>query len=51
MRSELLAAGVADPRLDVTIVTELPRERSHSAKFKLIESRASSSAAIPTPAP
>lgn len=51
MRSELLAAGVADPRLDVTIVTELPRERGHSAKFKLIESRASSSAAIPTPAP
>jgi putative adenylate-forming enzyme len=51
MRSELLAAGVADPRLDVTIVTELPRERGHSAKFKLIESRASSSAATPTPAP
>ena len=51
MRSELLAAGVADPRLDVTIVTELPREQGHSAKFKLIESRASSSAATPTPAP
>ncbi|MGO9319852.1 MAG: phenylacetate--CoA ligase family protein [Solirubrobacteraceae bacterium] len=39
LRSELLAAGVADPRLDVSIVDELPREPGHSAKFKLIESR------------
>jgi phenylacetate-CoA ligase len=39
LRSKLLAAGVASPRLDVTIVAELPREQGHSAKFKLIESR------------
>jgi putative adenylate-forming enzyme len=39
LRSKLLAAGVASPRLDVTIVAELPREHAHSAKFKLIESR------------
>ncbi len=45
LRSELLDAGVADPRLEVTIVAELPREQGHSAKFKLIESRTSSSAA------
>ncbi|MFI4984945.1 MAG: phenylacetate--CoA ligase family protein [Solirubrobacterales bacterium] len=31
MRSELLAAGVADPGLDVSIVAELPREQGHSA--------------------
>ncbi len=51
LRSSLVAAGVADPRLDVTIVAELPREQGHSAKFKLIESRAISSAMTPTPAP
>jgi phenylacetate-coenzyme A ligase PaaK-like adenylate-forming protein len=39
LRSQLLAAGVRDPRLDVTIVAELPRDKGHSAKFKLIESR------------
>lgn len=51
LRLKLLAAGVADPQLEVTVVAELPREQGHSAKFKLIESRASSSAATPTPAP
>lgn len=45
LRSKLLAAGVASPRLEVAIVAELPREQGHSAKFKLIESRISSSAA------
>ena len=45
LRSKLLAAGVASPRLEVVIVAELPREQGHSAKFKLIESRTSSSAA------
>ena len=45
LRSKLLAAGVASPRLEVVIVAELPREQGHSAKFKLIESRMSSSAA------
>jgi putative adenylate-forming enzyme len=49
LRSKLLAAGVASPRLEVAIVAELPREQGHSAKFKLIESRISSSAAIPAP--
>ena len=44
LRSELLAAGVADTRLEVSIVAELPREEGHSAKFKLIESRVSSGA-------
>jgi len=44
LRSKLLAAGVASPRLAVVIVAELPREQGHSAKFKLIESRMSSSA-------
>ncbi len=44
LRSELLAAGVADPGLDVTIVAELPREQNPSAKFKLIESHTTSSA-------
>jgi phenylacetate-CoA ligase len=39
LRSKLLAAGVASPRLEVAIVAELPREQGHSAKFKLIESR------------
>ena len=51
LRSNLLAAGVADPGLDVRIVAELPREQGHSAKFKLVESRASPSAATPAPAP
>jgi phenylacetate-coenzyme A ligase PaaK-like adenylate-forming protein len=51
LRSKLLAAGVADPRLDVSVVAELPREQGHSAKFKLIESRTSFSAATQTPAP
>ncbi|HYM46583.1 MAG TPA: hypothetical protein VES65_10565 [Solirubrobacteraceae bacterium] len=51
LRSKLLVAGVADPRLDVSIVAELPREQGHSAKFKLIESRTSSTAAIPASAP
>jgi phenylacetate-coenzyme A ligase PaaK-like adenylate-forming protein len=46
LRSKLLAAGVASPRLEVVIVAELPREQGHSAKFKLIESRISSSTAI-----
>jgi len=45
LRSALLDAGVHDPRLEVAIVAELPREQGHSAKFKLIESRTSSSAA------
>jgi phenylacetate-CoA ligase len=45
LRSELLAVGVADPRLDVSIVAELPRDQGHSAKFKLIESRTSPGAA------
>ena len=49
LRSKLLAAGVASPRLAVVIVAELPREQGHSAKFKLIESRMSSSAATYAP--
>ena len=49
LRSKLLAAGVASPRLEVVIVAELPREQGHSAKFKLIESRMSSSAATYAP--
>ena len=48
LRSKLLDSGVADPQLEVKVVTELPRE-GPSAKFKLIESRTSSSAAIGTP--
>ncbi|MGA2319353.1 MAG: hypothetical protein ABSG95_01250 [Solirubrobacteraceae bacterium] len=44
LRSRLLVAGVAGPRLEVTVVDELPREQGHSAKFKLIESRVSQSA-------
>ncbi len=51
LHSELLAAGVADLRIDVSIVDELPREQGHSAKFKLIESRTSPGAAAPAPAP
>jgi phenylacetate-CoA ligase len=47
LRSKLLAAGVADPRLEVKIVAELRREQGHSAKFKLIESRTTSRAATP----
>lgn len=47
LRSELLDAGVADPRLDVKIVAELPREQGHSGKFKLVESRTSPGAAPP----
>ncbi len=47
LRSKLLAAGVADPRLVVKIVAELPREQGHSAKFKLIESRTASRTATP----
>ena len=43
LRSKLLDAGVAKPRLEVSIVAELPREQGHSAKFKLIESRTGSS--------
>jgi len=39
LRSKLLAAGVASPRIEVAIVAELPREQGHSAKFKLVESR------------
>jgi phenylacetate-coenzyme A ligase PaaK-like adenylate-forming protein len=42
LRSRLASAGVADPRLEVAIVAELPREQGHSAKFKLIESRTGS---------
>jgi phenylacetate-coenzyme A ligase PaaK-like adenylate-forming protein len=49
LRSKLLAAGVVSPRLDVTIVAELPREQGHSAKFKLIESRINSSASVSAP--
>jgi putative adenylate-forming enzyme len=41
LRAALLAAGVSDPSLDVTILSELPRDQRHSAKFKLIESRPS----------
>jgi phenylacetate-CoA ligase len=51
LRSKLLVAGVADPRLEVTVVAELPREPGHSAKFKLIESRTSPGAATQAPAP
>jgi phenylacetate-CoA ligase len=51
LRSKLLAAGVASPRLEVAIVTELPREQGHSAKFKLIESRTGSRAATRASAP
>ena len=47
LRSNLLAAGVADPGLDVRIVAELPREQGHSAKFKLVESRATPSVSTP----
>ena len=47
LRSKLLDAGVASPRLQVAIVAELPREQGHSAKFKLIESRINPSATIP----
>ncbi len=39
LRSALLDAGVHDPRLEVAIVAELPREQGPGAKFKLIESR------------
>ncbi len=48
--SKLLDVGVADPRLEVKIVPELPREQGPSAKFKLIESRTSPGAAPPAPA-
>lgn len=41
LRSALLDAGVHDPRLEVAIVAELPREQGPGAKFKLIESRTS----------
>jgi phenylacetate-CoA ligase len=51
LRSKLLDAGVADPKLDVAVVAELPREQGHSAKFKLIESRAGPGAATQAPAP
>jgi len=47
--SALLAAGVANPQLEVSIVTELPRAASHSAKFKLIESHSATDSAVPTP--
>ncbi len=50
LRSKLLAAGVADPRLEVKIMPELPREQGPSAKFKLIESRTSPGTAPPAPA-
>jgi len=39
LRTALLALNVPDPRLDVTIVSELPRDQRPGAKFKLIESR------------
>jgi putative adenylate-forming enzyme len=39
LRSKLLAADVADPGVDVTIVPELARDQGHAGKFKLIESR------------
>lgn len=39
LRTKLQDAGVADPRLEVRIVHELPREPGHSVKFKLIESQ------------
>jgi phenylacetate-CoA ligase len=51
LRSKLSAIGVTDPRLEVEIVTELPRVQGPGAKFKLIESRTTSRAATPTPAP
>jgi hypothetical protein len=41
LRTALLAADVSDPSLDVTILSGLPRDQRHSAKFKLIESRIS----------
>ena len=41
LRATLLAVDVSDPSLDVTILSELPRDHRHSAKFKLIESRIS----------
>lgn len=49
LRSQLLAAGVADPRLEVTCVAELAREQGPSAKFKLIESHIGASGTIPAP--
>jgi phenylacetate-CoA ligase len=52
LRSVLLAAGVASPRLEVAVVAELPREQAHSGKFKVVESRVGSSAAeLESPAP
>ncbi len=49
LRTTLQSTGVADPRLDVRIVPELPRQPGHSAKFKLIESRTAHPAAAPAP--
>ncbi|MGA2471479.1 MAG: hypothetical protein ABSG64_12425 [Solirubrobacteraceae bacterium] len=39
LRQQLQAAGVAAPRLDVTVVEEIPRQHGHAAKFTQIESR------------
>ena len=44
LEAKLRALAVADGRLDVVVVAELPRAQGPSAKFKLIESRVSSSA-------
>lgn len=49
LQAKLLTAGVADPQVDVTIVSELPPDQGHGAKFKLIESRTSSRAATLVP--
>ena len=39
LRHKLQAAGVAAPRLNVTVVEEIPRQHGHAAKFTQIESR------------
>ena len=49
LRAKLQSASVADPRLEVRIVPELPRQPGHSAKFKLIESRTAPTPVTPAP--
>jgi hypothetical protein len=49
LRAKLQSAGVADPRLEVRIVPELPRQPGHSAKLKLIESRTAPTPVTPAP--
>jgi phenylacetate-coenzyme A ligase PaaK-like adenylate-forming protein len=46
--AKLLAADVADPCLDVTVVPELARDQGHAGKFKLIESRITPTTTTPT---